>query len=86
MRKQTIALLNRIWKERAHQVGGDDDGDDEPRSADGSSKAVELIRHLKSRKDIWNKILRYEVSMVRYNFDPIMMLTSAVPISVCGPG
>lgn len=61
MRKQNIALLNRIWKERACQVSNSiSDDDNEPVSVEGSSNSVDLVRHLKSQRDIWNKMLRYE--------------------------
>ena len=56
---QNIALLNRIWEERAHQVISNSDDGNEPISVDGLSN--EVVRHLKSQPNIWNKMLRYEV-------------------------
>ncbi|KAI7875183.1 hypothetical protein K492DRAFT_211071 [Lichtheimia hyalospora FSU 10163] len=55
---QNIALLNRIWKERAHQAISNSDDGNEPISMDGISNGV--VRHLKSQPNIWNKMLRYE--------------------------
>lgn len=72
MRKQNIALLNRIWKERACQVSNSiSDDDNEPVSVEGSSNSVDLVRHLKSQRNIWNKMLRYEASMLDTT-DPIL--------------